>query len=77
MVVLKPGAAMVGMTTLLGLGMGLRLWKILHGPSIDDGRNEALYEDFCVTFIEDGFEHPAAPATRDQLGLGLEEDDCS
>ena len=50
--------------------------KAPNGPFIDNGGNEALFEDFCRTSIEDGCEHPAAPAPVDQLGLGLEEDDC-
>ena len=49
--------------------------KAPNGPFIDHGGNEALDEDFCRTSIEDGFEHPAAPAPGHQLGLGLEEDD--
>ena len=35
----------------------------------------ALDEDFSRASLEDGGEHPAAPAPGDQLGLGLEEDD--
>ena len=44
--------------------------KALNGSFIDHGGN-----DFCRTSLEDGGEQPAAPASGDQLCLGLEEDD--
>ena len=43
--------------------------KASNGPSLDQGGSE----DFCATSIEDGLEHPAAPASGGQLGVGLEE----
>ena len=47
--------------------------KASNGPSLDQGGSE----DFCANSSEDGLEHPAAPAPGGQLGLGLEEDDCT